>query len=418
MNDATLDFAIANPATYADEAGLHSLFTQLRATTPVRWTQPAGFRPFWTITRHADIMEVERQAEIFINAPRTALRTIEQEEEIRVRTGSTQVARTIIQMDGADHRAYRMLTNAWFAPATVKKLEAQMAALAKEFIDKMAQHGDHCDFVSDIALWYPLRVITTILGAPEEDAAFILKKTQEHFGSDDPELRRHGTKSSSSAVRELFEYFDKMVELRRQDPRDDLFTLLANAQLDGKPISNFDRNSYYFIIAVAGHDTSSSSISGTLLALLKNPDQFAKVLAHQDLISSMIDEGIRWVTPVRHFFRTATRDYELRGQKIKEGDSLMVCYLSANRDEEIFDSPFEFRIDRSPNRHLAFGYGPHLCLGQHLAKLEMRAFFKELFCRVSNIELAGTPTYVHANFVGGLKSMQIRYRVDSAATVL
>jgi cytochrome P450 len=415
MNDATIDSAIANPATYADEAGFHALFTQLRATTPVRWTQPEGYRPFWTITRHADIMEIERQADVFISAPRTALRTIEQEEEIRKRTGSTQVARTIIQMDGVGHRAFRLLTNAWFAPTTVKKLEERVSGLAVEFIDRMASHGDSCDFVSDIALWYPLRVITTILGAPDEDAGFILKKTQEHFGSDDPELKRQGAKSSSKAVQELFEYFDRMVALRRQDPRDDLFTLLADAQVDGKPISDFDRNSYYFIVAVAGHDTSSSSISGTLLSLLQNPGQMAKVRADASLIPSMIDEGIRWVSPVRHFFRTATRDYELRGQKIREGDSLMVCYPSANRDEDIFDAPFEFRIDRSPNRHVAFGYGPHLCLGQHLAKLEMRAFFKELLSRVPQIELAGQPTYVHANFVGGLKSLPVRYSVQTPA---
>lgn len=414
MNDMMLDAAIANPATYADEAGFHSLFSQLRASTPVRWTQPEGFRPFWTITKHADIMEIERQAQIFINAPRTALRSIEQEEEIRKRTGSTQVARTIIQMDGNDHRAFRLLTTAWFAPATVKKLDGRMTALATEFIDRMIKLNGQCDFVSDVALWFPLRVITTILGAPEEDAPFILKKTQEHFGSDDPEHRRTGSKSSSTAVQELFEYFDRMVELRRKDPRDDLFTLLADAQVDGKPISNFDRNSYYFIVAVAGHDTSSSSISGTLLALLQNPEQMAKVRADHALIPSMIDEGIRWVTPVRHFFRTATQDFELRGQKIRSGDSLMMCYPSANRDEDVFDSPFEFRVDRSPNRHIAFGYGPHLCLGQHLAKLEMRAFFKELFSRVSNIELAGEPTYVHANFVGGLKTLPVRYTPESS----
>ena len=368
MNDATINAAIANPATYADEAGFHALFTQLRAETPVRWTEPDGYRPFWTVSKHADVMEVERQSEIFVNAPRTALRTIEQEEDIRRRTASTQVARTIIQMDGLDHRAFRLLTNAWFAPATVKKLEDRMAGLATEFIDRMAKHGDRCDFVGDIALWYPLRVITAILGVPDEDAPFILKKTQEHFGSDDPELKRQGAKSSSSAVQELFQYFGRMVELRRKDPCDDLFTLLADAQVNGQPISDFDRNSYFFIVAVAGHDTSSSSISGTLRALIQHPEQFARLRADHGLIPSTIDEGIRWVSPVRHFFRTATRDYLLRGQQIREGDSLMMCYPSANRDEEVFDSPFEFRIDRSPNKHLAFGYGPHLCLGQHLAK--------------------------------------------------
>ena len=300
-------------------------------------------------------------------------------------------------------------------PGKLTSLEERIAHLAKASIDGLEGKGGGCDFVSDIAVWFPLQVVTTILGAPVEDTPFILKMTQQHFGSDDPKLKRAGSTDSTGAVRDLFDYFNRMTAERRKNPKDDLFSLLADAKIDGKPISDHDRNSYFFIMAIAGHDTTSASISGTLLALLQHPDQFARVRRDPSLLPSAIDEGIRWTSPVKHFFRTAAKDAVVRGKAIREGDSLLLSYPSANRDEEAFDAPFQFRVDRNPNRHLAFGYGPHVCLGQHLAKLEMKLLFAELLSRVEMIELAGQPEWSQANFVGGLKSMPISYRFRRAA---
>lgn len=415
MRADELNDAIASPSTYADEQGYHALFTYLRTHSPVHWTEPDGYEPFWTIAKYNDIQEIEKNADVFINAPRTALRTIVQEDNIRKLTGSRQFAHTIIQMDGPNHRAHRLLTQAWFAPGKMKSLEEQISRLARSHIDQMIEKGSECDFVRDVAVWYPLQAVTTILGAPIEDTPFILKMTQEHFGSDDPTLKRQGSSESSGAVKDLFDYFNRMTAERRKNPKDDIFTLLADAKIDGKPLSDYDRNSYYFILAIAGHDTTSSSISWTLLALLQHPEEFTKLRAKPALMSTAIDEGIRWVSPVKHFFRTAAKDTVIRGQTIKKGESLLLSYPSGNRDEEIFDSPFDFRVDRNPNRHLAFGYGVHLCLGQYFAKLEMKMLFAELLSRIGEIELAGQPEWIHANFVGGLKALPISYAVDRSA---
>ena len=412
MAPAELDNAIAAPLTYANPSTYHELFRTLRVENPVRWTEPADYRPFWTISKHADILEIEKQSELFVNAPRTLLRTHEQEAQVRQLTGSVQAVRTLVHMDEPDHRMYRQLTQAWFMPGRLRILEEGLAKLASEFVDRMAELGNDCDFARDIAVWYPLRVIMMILGVPREDEALMLRLTQEHFGGADPDMNKGQKKDATSAVRSFFEYFKSLTNERRKAPKDDLASLLANAEIDGKPISDFDRNSYYFLVATAGHDTTSSSISGLLHALLDCPDQLAKLRGDLSLVSSAVDEGIRWVTPVRHFFRTATRDCTFRGRDIKSGQSLMLCYWSGNRDEEVFDKPFTFRVDRSPNRHLAFGYGIHLCLGQMLAKMEIRALYKELISRLSTIELNGKPDWLVTNFVGGLKALPISYRLN------
>ena len=411
MSRDTLADRIAAPETYGDADRYHSLLTKLRDEAPVFWAEPEGYRPFWAITRHADIMEIEKQPDVFVNAPRTALRSHEQEKAIKAVTGSYQAARTLIQMDQPQHRKFRALTQSWFMPKHLKTLDASMEALASEFCDRMEKLGGRCDFVNDIALWYPLRAVMTILGVPEEDEALMLRLTQQHFANTDPTIKRDIGGDAGTAVSQLFSYFDRLTEQRRADPRNDIVSLLMDAAVDGKPISALDRNSYFFIMAVAGHDTTSSSISGLLLALVQHPDQLARLRSDRSLLGTAIDEGIRWTSPVRHFFRTATQDYVLRGETIRAGDSLMMCYPSANRDEDVFDDPFAFRIDRKPNPHVAFGFGPHLCLGQHLAKMEMRAFFNHLLDRIEDVEVDGEPELLHANFVGGLKTLPIRYGV-------
>ena len=255
----------------------------------------------------------------------------------------------------------------------------------------------------------------TVLGVPEEDEPIMLKLTQELFGSTDPDMKRPDATETVNTVSEFFNYFTAMTEDRRANPKDDVASVIANATIDGQPIGHLEAISYYIIVATAGHDTTSSTAAGGLLALMQNPEEFAKLRANPDLLPGAIDEMIRWTTPVKHFFRTAAVDYELRGQKIKKGDNLLMCYWSANRDADAFDDPFSFRIERTPNKHLAFGYGAHVCLGQHLAKMEIRALYTELLARLDHIELAGDPAWVEASFVSGLKRLPVRYSMKRKA---
>jgi hypothetical protein len=407
-----LDEAIVDPCTYADPQAYHDLFARLRAEAPVRWTEPKEYRPFWTITKHADILEIERQGERFLNEPRLNLLTHAEEARIRDFTGGSHlVLRMLVNMDGDEHRLHRSLTQAWFMPANLKRLEEGLARLAREHVDRLETLGPECDFAQDVAVWFPLRVIMMILGVPPQDEALMLSLTQDLLGASDAEVARDRPSKEIlvDTVKGFFDYFTELSAERRRNPRDDLASVIATAEVDGRPISEFEALSYYVIVATAGHDTTSSTIAGGLLALLEHPGELQRLRENPALLPGAVEEMVRWVAPVRHFFRTAAEPYELRGQQIRAGDALMMCYPSGNRDEDVFDDPSAFRIDRSPNRHLSFGYGPHVCLGMHLAKMEMRALFKELLARVDRIELAGEPALTAANFVNGLKRLPIRY---------
>lgn len=407
----TIDNAIVDPATYGDPVRYHDLFAQLRREDPVHWTEPSDFRPFWAVTRHADIMAVELNSANFLNGPRQFLLSTNDEQMLFEQTGSTNFARNLVAMDDPDHRAYRALTSAWFGAKSLRALEGEITALARETVDKLVATGGRCDFAKDIAAWYPLRTIMIVLGVPPEDEALMLSLSQKLFGNTDPETGGgDGAASMVEAFKTFNEYFAKVTEDRRINPRNDVATVLATATIDGQPIGKDERNAYYLIVAAAGHDTTSSAISGGMLALIENPAELARLRADPSLIANAVDEFVRWTTPVKHFFRTALSDCEVGGRAIRAGQALMMCYPSANRDEAVFAEPFAFRVDRPDARkHLAFGYGPHLCLGNALAKLEMRILFTELLARIDDIALDGDPAWVEANFVSGLKRLPIRF---------
>jgi len=407
---STIDDAIVSPATYADPAASDALFRLLRRDDPVRWTTPDGFRPFWTISRYADVRDIEGQGELFINAPRLVLRPIALEQEVQKLTGGRSLLlRNLVNMDGPEHRTYRMLTQGWFAGPRLKALEAEVRALARESVAELGAGPGEREFVQEVAAWFPLKVITRILGLPREDLPRMLRLTQQIFGPDDPDVRTDPGANVVSTVDEFTDYFTALTAAKRAQPADDLASLIANAVIDGTPIGALEAQSYYILIATAGHDTTSSTIAGGLLALAERPEQYRRLRADPALLPSAVDEMIRWVTPVKHFFRTAARDAEVAGVRIGEGQHLLLSYASANRDEAAFDDPFVFDVARHPNRHLAFGYGPHVCLGQHLAKLEIRIFFEELLRRFERLELAGPPAWVRSNFVSGLKRLPLRY---------
>ncbi|MEO0031522.1 MAG: hypothetical protein RIS94_1280 [Pseudomonadota bacterium] len=407
-----IDDAIVDPRTYGDERRYHDLFAHLRHEDPVHWAEPTQFRPFWAVTRHADILSVELNAANFRNAPRQFLLTIEDEQMLLEQTGSTNLARNLVAMDDPDHKAYRALTASWFGAKSLRSLEAEIGKLARETVDKMIATGGRCDFAKEIAAWYPLRTIMIVLGVPPEDEPLMLALSQKLFGNTDPETGGgDGAASMVDAFATFSEYFSKVTEDRRANPRNDVATVLATATIDGKPIGEAERNAYYLIVAAAGHDTTSSALSGGMLALLQNPAEMARLRAEPELMANAVEEMIRWSSPVKHFFRTAVADCEVGGKHVRAGDSLMMCYPSANRDEDVFEAPFDFRVDRPEARkHVAFGYGPHVCLGNALAKLEMRLLFAELLARVDDIRLDGEPAWVEANFVSGLKRLPIRFR--------
>ena len=408
-----LDAAMVDPARWADERWLHAQFAWLRANAPVRRMAPDGFDPFWSIARHADILAIEGDKRLFINDPRPLLTAKFTEALLQHLSGRRHLVRSLVQMDDPEHRQYRALTQQWFMGTNLRKLAGRIDELATRYVDRLGELGGECDFVKDVSTWYPLRVIMTLFGVPEEDEPMMMRLTQELFGSADPDERRAIEPESIMDVIGDFEaYFQRLSRSRRAKPTDDVASVIANARIDGKPLPEHETNGYYMIIATAGHDTTSSTTAGGLLALIENPAKLDKLRqAPNRHMAAAVDEMIRWVTPVRQFARTATADCRIGGVGFAEGESCVLWYPSANRDEAVFEDPFAFRVDRPEARHLAFGYGAHVCLGQHLARMEMTTLFHELLRRVAHVELNGEPRYSQSLFVGGLKSLPIRYRM-------
>ncbi|WP_332765452.1 cytochrome P450 [Phenylobacterium sp.] len=409
---------LVDPTAYAD-GRIHDTYAWLRANNPLGRAEIEGVDPFWVASKHADILEISRQNALFANGVRSPT-LVGQAVDAKVREmtgGSPHLLRTLIHMDAPDHMKYRVLTQAWFLPQNLRSMEDRIRKIARAAVDKMAAQGGKCDFVSAVALHYPLHVIMEIMGVPEEDEGRMLMLTQELFGAADPELGRKPKDESPTAqietgvLTDFIAYFTRFSEGKRAKPGDDLGSLIANSQIDGQPISHFEAMSYYIIVATAGHDTTSSSTAGAIWGLAENPGEFAKLKTDPSLIPGLVDESIRWITPVKTFMRTATEDTELAGRSLSKDDWLMLCYASGNRDEDVFDDPNAFRVDRKPNKHLAFGYGAHLCLGQHLAKMEMRILWEEMLPRLKSIELAGEPKQSLAVFVNGPKTLPIAFEM-------
>jgi len=401
--------ALTDARAYSDEKRLYAALAHLRAHAPVAWVEAEGFQPFWAITKHADIMDIERQNDLFTNDPRPFLQQAELDAKLRAEREAGVGLRTLIHTDDPHHRDLRKIGADWFKPSALKALKERCDELAKIWVDRMAEIGPEMDFVQDISVNYPLYVILTLLGIPESDFGFMLRLTQELFGTDDPDMQRDANPDAFMViVMEMFQYFTELTAARRAHPTDDLASAIANAKINGEPMSDMDTLSYYAIVASAGHDTTAAGIAGGLRALLENPDQLARLQKDPSLMGTAVEEIIRWVTPVKEFMRTAQADTEVRGVPIKKGESVLLSYVSANRDEDAFENPDKFDVGRDPNKQLAFGYGVHFCLGASLARMEINSFFSELIPRIKTIELAGEPASIGTLFVGGPKRLPIR----------
>jgi cytochrome P450 len=418
-NAPPFDFNLVDPRDYARHGYPHDVWTWLRANDPVhRWERTEGM-PFWAVTKHADIIEIGTQPDKFHNGPRL---TISHKPEDREQMN--QFPPTLIQMDPPEHGIYRKMVNKRFTPRALRRIHADIERIGREIVDtlgrevadSMAESGE-CDFVQQVSAPLPIAVIAWLLGVPREDWRLIFDWTNHIIGAQDPTFQVEGKTPEESAretIIELFTYFAKLVEEKRRNPADDLTTLFTRLEKDGEPLDQMDILAWCLIIVVAGNETTRNGTSGGMLAFIEHPDQLRRLQEDPSLMAPAVEEVVRWSTPIIHFARTAQCDYELRGRKIREGDALALFYPSANRDEEVFEDPFTFRIDRKPNRHLGFGMGEHFCLGAHLARLEIEVAYRHLLPRIEEVELAGPVERLHSSLVGGVKRLPIRYKLRAA----
>ncbi|WJY19739.1 cytochrome P450 [Alteriqipengyuania flavescens] len=413
---------VVDPAAYAAWDPLLDTFDRLREDTPVAWIEgPEGMHPpFWLVTRYDDVMAVSKDNATFLNNPQTVVFSLTEGIEFarNLTGGSPHMVASLVTFDAPIHMKYRKLTQDWFMPKNLRTIENEVRSLARETVQRLVDAGPEADFVKLVSAPYPLHVVMQILGVPEEDEARMLMLTQQMFGGQDEDLNQSSmtnltteqiTQLVAGAVQDFEAYFARLTAEKRANPTDDVASTIANAMVDGEPLNDRDMMGYYIIVAAAGHDTTSASTAGAMLALARDPVQFAQVKADRSLLPGIVEEAIRWTSPVQHFMRTAAHDTELGGQKIAAGDWLMLNYVAANHDPAQFDDPRRFDASRKPNRHLAFGAGAHQCLGLHLARLEMRILFETLLDRIDRVELAGGPARAKSSFVGGLKTLPIRF---------
>lgn len=410
---------LINASAYGQNGVPHELWTHLRKESPVYWYAQRGHTPFWAITKHEDIMEVSSQPDIFSNEAGGIIVLNEAQIQSFIEGGSGSPLaqmKTIITMDPPEHRSYRKVASGYFTPRGVTNLDEIVKSSAAAIFDELPDEGE-VDFIETIAQKHPLRVLATILGINEEQEERLLVITQELFGSEDPDMQRQGEDREAARKElgmEFYMLFDEIIKDRRACPRDDLATMLANAELsDGCPLGQLETLGYYLIVFTAGHDTTRNALSGAISAFLDHPDQFERLRQDPSLSKSAVDEIVRWTTPVNYMKRQAVQDYELRGQKIKAGEELALFYCSANRDEDVFEDPFTFDIGRSPNRHLGFGWAEHYCLGAHLAKASMKALTEEMVRRIEWMEPNGERTFISSNFVVGLKTLPVKYKLKN-----
>lgn len=378
----------------------------LRRHDPVAWIEHPDYDPFWAITKHADIIELSKQPDLFHNEPRLAvfsnLLPPPPEAEIR----------HLLNMDPPDHGKYRNVTSKQFTPRVVSGLREKVERITREVLDEAAGRREG-DFVRDVSAPITIAVIAEMLGVPASDRGLLFRWTNEVIAPEDPEFQREGSPETTldQARVELFQYFDAMSKDRRRHPREDIVSVVANGVVDNAALGPVELLSYYLLLVVAGNETTRNAMTGGMIAFLEHPGEWEGLRRGEGALDLAVEEVVRWVTPVIQFCRTPLRDYTLRGKTIRAGQNACLFYPSANRDEEVFEDPDVFRADRSPNRHLAFGVGEHVCLGAHLARLELRCAFAALRERLVSAELSGPVERARSSFVGGIKRAPMRWEI-------
>jgi cytochrome P450 len=408
----TTGLELLSPTYYAENGPPYAIWDRLRAESPVHWCEIEEVETFWAITRQKDIKYISATPELFLSEPGI---TVMPTEQIIDENEGLGAMRVVINTDPPFHRELRKVVSPSLTPRAMKVMQSVIDESAKSLIDELAGDGkeSETDLAMGIAVSHPLRVLARAIGVPEEKEAQILELSNRLFAPDDIELG--GGKTSKEDFSELgqdfIQLFMPIIEDRRKNPKNDLASVIANGQVNGEPMGLMETLGYYLIVFSAGHDTTKNSLAGGFWQLIQNPDEFAKVQQDLSRAPDAVEEMIRWASPVNYMKRTAARDTEVNGQKIREGERVVMFYGSANRDESVFDNPYTFNIDRHPNKHLAFGYGEHFCMGTHFARRSMRAIVEQLASRVERWELTAEPEWISSSFVVGLKHLPVRYTI-------
>lgn len=408
----TSGYELVHPDYYAEHGPPYAIWDRLRAESPVHWCEVDNVESFWAVTRQEDIKYISKTPEIFLSEPGITLMPTDQ--KIRDDEGLGAM-RVVINTDPPVHRDLRKVASPFLTPRSLQAMQGVIDQSAKSLVDSMASNGGEgeTDLAMGIAVSHPLRILAKAIGVPEEKEAQILELSNRLFAPDDLELGggENSEESFAKLGQEFVELFLPIIEDRRKNPTGDLASVIANAQINGEPMGPMETLGYYLIVFSAGHDTTKNSLAGGFWQLIQNPDEFEKVQQDISRAPDAVEEMIRWASPVNYMKRTAARDTEVNGQKIREGERVVMFYGSGNRDEAVFDDPYTFSIDRNPNRHIAFGYGEHFCMGTHFARRSMRAIVEQLATRVEHWELAADPEWIRASFVVGLKHLPVRYKI-------
>jgi len=397
---------LVDPERFATRGYPHDVWTRLRAEAPVARFEPDGYEPFWAVTRYADVVAVASQPNRFSNEHGLVLMK---------RGAPTQPMEMVVTLDPPRHGPLRRVAIRRFTPRAVRDRHAEIERITTEILDRAARSSDgELDFVEQIAAPLPIAVISWILGVPESDWGLLFRWTNEIIGKDDPEFRRPGESPGQTLRRargELHAYIEAMIEDRRRTPGDDLVTHLLHSETDGHPLTHEQLLNYCELVIEAGNETTRNAISGGILAFADHRDEWERLRADPSLLPGAVEETLRWVSPIIHFARTATEDCELGGQAVRSGDKVAIFFASANRDERQFEDPFTFRPDRTPNPHVAFGFGEHFCMGAHLARVEMETIFRHLLIRLGAFDVTGVER-LSSNVNGGIKHLHVRARLS------
>jgi cytochrome P450 len=398
--------ALVDPDRFARQGYPHELWARLRAEEPVARCEPPGYERFWAITKHADILDISKQPLRFSSARGITLRRV---------GAPTFESDMVVMLDPPRHAPVRKVANGRFTPKAVRERRDDIDRIATGILDEAAPGGEReLDFVDGIAAPFPLAVIAWILGVPKDDWHHLFRWTNEIIGKDDPEYRRPGEtpgKTIKRARGEIDEYLRALIAQRRADPQDDLMSELIRGEVEGKALTEGQLVAYCELLVEAGNETTRNAISGGLLAFAEHRDQWDRLRDEPPLLTDAVEEILRWSSPISHFARTATEDCEIRGVPIAAGDQIALYFGSANRDEEVFDDPFAFRIDRRPNPHLAFGFGEHFCMGAQVARVELEIIFRHLLARLDGFAVVGTVERLSSITNGSIKHLPLRIEV-------
>jgi cytochrome P450 len=412
---STLDrIDLANPDNYVERVPFE-WFDELRRERPVSWHEEEGpNRGFWAITRYDDLTAVHMDWQTF--SSETGAVSLEELDEEQL-----EIRRSMLETDPPRHSQLRQICSKRLSARGIATYEDFIREVARGVLDR-ALEREEFDFVSEISRELPIRFLCSIFTVPQDDAPQLIAWGDQMIGNQDPDFSRAVVdKEDTEAYRllpfrsptalEVFEYADRMRDERLAEPADDVINALTVAQSEGI-LNDRELHNYFSLLLIAGNETTRHTISHGMVALMENPEQMRALTEDPSLVPGAVEEILRWATPVFHFRRTATRDVEMRGQTIREGDKVVTWYISANRDEEVFPDPYRFDITRRPNEHVTFGPGgPHFCLGAHLARLETKVMFQELLPRLRSIELTGPATRIRSNFVNGIKKMPVRVAI-------